>query len=341
MLARAASAAAAAMATTATSDLAASKRSLRRAVDAVLKARAPADVAADSARICAQVATAVWFQRAGAVAAFLSMPHEVQTGDAVAAAITGGKQAFVPRVTGPRSGDMEFLHLATPAEVAALPLDRWGIPTPGDAYAVGEHAGRPRARYAGDLLFDLVLVPGVAFDRAGGRLGHGKGYYDAFLSGLEAACAQRGRPRPVYVVRASWGRRGGGGRGGWAGAESSQGARCWHAQGSFRNPLLLLMWWHGWGARGTSLTLPRFRQPLPPPHTPSRRACVLMRSWWRRGPFRWRPTTCAWMCWSRRADSWSAAVTASRGPDAPRDPRRRMFELRPAPRAALCAAARH
>ena len=132
------------------------------------------------------------------------MPHEVQTLPALRAAFQGGARVYVPRVTGPRSGDMAFVRLAGFDEIARLPLDRWGIPTPGEGHAApaggggGGGGGGPREPLD-PASVDLVLVPGVAFDVGGARLGHGKGYY--------GACARRGAGASLHNLRSGGGRR--------------------------------------------------------------------------------------------------------------------------------------
>jgi 5-formyltetrahydrofolate cyclo-ligase len=173
----------------------AAKRGLRRAMDAALKARTSDAVANDSAALCAAIAGAPWFDAAGTVAAFLSMSHEVQTQPLLAVAFAARKAVYVPRVTGGRSTDMALLHLCGDAdELAALERDRWGIPTPGPAYAAGPQVGHPRPAWPalppGAPPLSLVLVPGVAFDATGARLGHGKGYYGACTAELWVPAAR-------------------------------------------------------------------------------------------------------------------------------------------------------
>ena len=61
-----------------------------------------------------------------------------------------------------------------------LLLDRWGIPTPVVSDSSSFMDG---SSSVGD--FDAVLIPMLAFDQRGHRVGYGKGYYDRFLASLD------------------------------------------------------------------------------------------------------------------------------------------------------------
>jgi 5-formyltetrahydrofolate cyclo-ligase len=149
-------------------DLRAAKAALRREIGAALAGMTPEKRAADSAKICARVRELPWWRQAGSVLLFAPMPAEPDIWLLLAEALQAGKIAALPR-----------FHAATRNYVAARVQQ-----LPGDV--VSGHFGirEPAARCAEIRLnhFELVLVPGVAFDRRGNRLGHGRGYYDRLLA---------------------------------------------------------------------------------------------------------------------------------------------------------------
>lgn len=140
----------------------------------------PAERTAASARAATAAQSVQGWRPSQLVLAFLSMPTEIDTGPVIEAALANGKRVAVPRI---QDGEIAFVEL--PPGWRDWPRDRWNIPAPPAslvALSFEDIATVPT----------LALVPGLAFDRAGGRLGRGKGYYDRFLAGAAAARGRQG-----------------------------------------------------------------------------------------------------------------------------------------------------
>lgn len=114
----------------------------------------------------AVLADAAW-RGASCVALYAAVRGEADTTLLLADAWERGKRVLLPRVAAGVAGMMDFV----PCEQGqALETGCFGIPQP---------CGTMRAETL--QIPDLVIVPGVAFDREGRRVGSGGGYYDRML----------------------------------------------------------------------------------------------------------------------------------------------------------------
>lgn len=120
-----------------------------------------------SRQIADRVVALPEFKRAEVICCYLSLPGEVDTRAILEAAWRAGKQVAVPA---PRD-DGEYL----PAWIGPdepLSKGRFGLLEP------------LTPQWAKPDRFHLAIVPGVAFSPRGGRLGHGRGFYDRLLARL-------------------------------------------------------------------------------------------------------------------------------------------------------------
>lgn len=148
-------------------DLAARKDEIRKAAHAARRAQPDKD--AVSRQITDRVRSLPEYQSARTVMYYVDVRDEARTRQALPDAIQSDQRIVIPYCV---EGELELFLLESMDELEE------------GAYRILEPKSElrsvPEKQVSVDEL-DLILVPGVAFDRRGGRTGHGKGYYDKLL----------------------------------------------------------------------------------------------------------------------------------------------------------------
>jgi len=146
------------------------KRSLRNEVLAKRKAHPSEEREIKSHIIRQELINLPEFKKAKVVAFYLPVNGEVDTLEMIKWAHQEGKEVCVPVIHNSR------MHFVVYEPVDELKKGKYNIPEP---------VGKDEKHH-----IDMVVVPGVAFDREGHRIGMGKGYYDKYLE--DKACVNVG-----------------------------------------------------------------------------------------------------------------------------------------------------
>lgn len=154
-------------------ELVQAKAALRARMRVLRRERAPAERAAAGAAAGARLAALLPSLPGGPVALFRALPEEIDTEPLIAVVLRTGRSVLLPRQEG-RGRPLAF-HAWRPGDPSM----------PGPFGVLEPVPIAPRLRPA------ALLVPLLAFDREGRRLGHGAGFYDRTLGALRAA---GGRP---------------------------------------------------------------------------------------------------------------------------------------------------
>jgi 5-formyltetrahydrofolate cyclo-ligase len=153
------------------SDLRARVRDRVRAMDAGARAEA-------SRHACDRLATDRRFADASSVMLYMPLRSELDVTPLAEAALRQGKRVSMPKADADR-GTLTPIGIDR-LDSDSMPADSMGVRTPASGPEVPADS------------LDLVVVPGIAFDRAGRRLGRGAGYYDRFLARLPQSTATAG-----------------------------------------------------------------------------------------------------------------------------------------------------
>jgi 5-formyltetrahydrofolate cyclo-ligase len=137
---------------------------------------APGERRERSARIAAALRGLPAFRDAAVVCSYVSYREEVETREVIAALLAAGRRVAVPAHLHGTGHPLVFAEIAALDELVP---NHFGILQP----------ALDRLRIVPTGAIPLFLVPGLAFDPAGGRLGYGLGFYDRALADAPGALA--------------------------------------------------------------------------------------------------------------------------------------------------------
>ncbi|HWX19897.1 MAG TPA: 5-formyltetrahydrofolate cyclo-ligase [Candidatus Binatia bacterium] len=146
-----------------------SKAALRRQVREQLNAMTPAQRSGDSAQARTLLLQQLIWHQAKSVLFFAPLPQELDLWPLLEEALAAGKSVGLPRFA---SEANRYMACQVKDPARDLHLGQFGIREP-----VQSCLPLP-------FMLDLILVPGVAFDLHGRRLGRGKGHYDQLLTAM-------------------------------------------------------------------------------------------------------------------------------------------------------------
>lgn len=140
------------------------KKELRKQIREKKRAMTPEEIQSASQKLKELFLATEQYQKAKTIYGYLPYNQEVRTVPILEQTLVDGKRVAVPKIFG---DEMKFIYLT---DLTQVEEGYAGIPEP---VADGPVADDPTA---------LVLMPGLAFDKEGHRVGYGGGFYDKFLT---------------------------------------------------------------------------------------------------------------------------------------------------------------
>jgi 5-formyltetrahydrofolate cyclo-ligase len=161
------------------------KAQLRRKLQNCVLAIPPEQRSEKSHRACRNLTSTLQFQQASTVMMYLSLPHEVDTSEAILRAWQQGKIVAVPKISWQQRHmipvQINSLETEFSTEASGLRNPVTGVPVPFNE-------------------IELVVAPAIGFDKKGNRLGRGGSFYDRFFANEQLGAVRCGFAFAEQVV---------------------------------------------------------------------------------------------------------------------------------------------